>query len=486
MGFMGFMDSIVFMHGRLPLDFMGFMGFMDSIDFMHGRLPLDFTGQVWHYMECKEGFFRETVMGTGKTISYENKMVAICMLCFGFTMFERFAVTNLSPFIMEDLNMTNTQLGQIMSVFALAWALSGFFGSIFSDIAGNKKTLLGVVVICFSVCSLLTGLASTFIMLAIIRFVLGLFEGPVFPLVQAFSLAQSSTKRRGLNMGLISTTSMGLIANLIGPIVLVALFHIFGWRVTFFLTVIPGLFVAWLVFKVLEEPDMVMVKDVAHSARDGYLGDDGKPSPGGRLSFRDSLSIFRNRNVRTSMAFSCFIVSWNVALLTFTPGYLIHVKGFSPTSMSIIMAMIGVGAVVWGILVPGLSDRFGRKPVIIIFSILSIVSPLGLLLSSSGVMIGICMFIGWSGSGVFALYQSAILGESVDTRYASTAIASVQMTGELGGAVIGVSAAGMLADSYGFHAAFIFAASCMVIATLIALAYYETAPLVPARRKDPS
>ena len=263
---------------------------------------------------------------------------------------------------------------------------------------------------------------------------------------------------------------MGLIANLLAPILLVALCQAVGWRITFFLTFIPGAIVAYLVFKVLKEPDMTRVEGATAKAE--------------KTSLKDSLVIFKNRNLITSMIFSSFIMSWNVGTLTFAPLFLVNVKGFSPVLMSCIMAAFGVGAVVWGVLVPGLSDRFGRKPIIIIFTFLSIISPLGLILSSSAVVIGLCAFAGWSGSGVFALYQAAILGESVDTKYASTAMASVQMTGEIGGCVIGVAVAGKLADIYGLQAPLIFAACCLVVATLIAFAYYETAPLIVAKRPD--
>jgi len=384
-------------------------------------------------------------------------------------MFDRFAITNLSPFIMKDLDMSNAQLGQLMSVFAIAWAISGFFVSIVSDVTKNKKRLLMFIVILFSAFSFLTGLAKNFAMLIGIRFVMGLFEGPILPIAEAFSLAQSSERRRGLNMGLISTTSTGLIGNLLGPILLVALCEIFQWRITFFLTIIPGLIVAALIYKVLQEPDMTAVT--------GAAARDVKPS------FKDSLIIFKNRNVRTSMAFGIFIMIWNVGTLTFAPVYLVSAKGFSPTEMSYIMAAAGLGAVVWGMLVPSLSDRFGRRPIVIIFSLLSVISPLGLMGANSGVVIAVILFIGWSGSGVFALHQGAIIGESVDTKYASTAMASAQMTGELGGCVVGVAIAGIIADAYGLHTTMAYTACCAAVAGFIAFAYYETAPLVLAKRK---
>lgn len=402
--------------------------------------------------------------------SYENKMVILCMLCFGLTMLDRFAIANMATFMMPELGMTNTDLGLVMSAFALAWGISGYLGSVLSDLTENKKLVLLACMLAFSVCSFLSGVAITFIALIIIRFIMGIFEGPIFPVLQAFVLAQSSPQRRGMNVGLVSTTSMGIISMLLGPIILVAVCQAFGWRQTFFLTLLPGLIIAYLVHKVLREPDMTNVGGAKTKAE--------------KTSLKGSLSVFKNRNVITAILFSSFIMCWNITTLTFAPVYLVTVKGFSETAMSYIMAIIGLGAVIWGTLVPSLSDRFGRKSTVFIFSLLTVVSSLGLVIAPSPVLIGICVFIGWCGSGVFPIYQVAILGESIDPKYASTAIAGVQMVGEIGGGVIGVTIAGRLADLYGLGWALIFAASCMIAATLIGLGYYETAPLVLARRKN--
>jgi len=401
--------------------------------------------------------------------SYENKMVMICMLCFGFVMLDRFAIANLATFIMPDLQLTHTDFGLVMAVFSLSWGVAGYLGSALSDLTSSKKRILLIAVVAFSACSFFTGMATGFIMLTAIRFLMGIFQGPVFPIAQAFVLAQSSPKRRGMNMGLVSTTSMGIICMLLGPIILVAICQAIGWRYTLFSTLFPGLAVAYLVIKVLKEPDMAAVE--------------GETIKTKKTSLKDSLSIFKNRNVITAIIFSSFIMCWNVTTLTFAPLYLVNVKGYSESVMSYIMAIIGLGAVIWGTLIPSLSDKFGRKPVTIIFSLLTVIAPLGLVMSSSVVIIGICVFVGWCGSGVFPVYQAAVLGESVDAKYASTAMAGVQMIGEIGGCVIGVAIAGKLADLYGLNVTLIYAACCMIVATLIAFGYYETAPVILAKRK---
>ncbi|MDD3168791.1 MAG: MFS transporter, partial [Eubacteriales bacterium] len=167
---------------------------------------------------------------------YENIMVLVVALAFGFVMFDRFALPNLAPFILPDLGMDAAQFGLVMSAFAFTWAGVGFLASFWSDLKENKKKMLAFFIVMFSVCSLSTGFAAGFVSLLVIRLVMGVFEGPIYPLNMSFLLAQSSPSRRGFNMGIMGTTSVGLISSLAGPLIVVALAQSVGWRTTFFLT----------------------------------------------------------------------------------------------------------------------------------------------------------------------------------------------------------------------------------------------------------
>jgi MFS family permease len=152
--------------------------------------------------------------------------------------------------------------------------------------------------------------------------------------------------------------------------------------------------------------------------------------------------------------------------------------------MSIIMSALGVGAVVWGIIVPMLSDHIGRKPIIIIFSLLSISAPMGLVLVPAGntMLMALCAFVGWCGAGVYPLFMSTVPGESVNRKFVATAISSIQGFGEIVGAVFGMMIAGVMADAYGLVSTMWLFVGCMIVATVIAFAYYETAPVVLAKR----
>jgi MFS family permease len=396
-------------------------------------------------------------------------MVIILCLAFGFVMFDRFALSYLMPFVAKDLKLSNTQIGLIMSGFAFAWALSGLFSSFLSDLKGGKKKFLAFSILLFSLLSFTTGLAGSFISLIIIRVVMGVFEGPVLPLAQAFMLAGSTPSRRGFNMGVMQTSAVGVISSMVGPVLLVALATALTWRKTFYLTAIPGLIVLFLAAKYLREPQMASVET------------EQKPKEKIKLS-----DVFKNRNIIVSLVFGPFILCWYVGLLSFAPLYLTTVKGLTPGAMSVIMSALGVGAVVWGIIVPMLSDHIGRKPIIIIFSMLSICAPLGLILTPAGntALMALCAFVGWCGAGVYPLFMSTVPGESVNGKFVATAISSIQGFGEIIGAVVGMMVAGVMADAYGLVSTMWLFVGCMVAATLIAFAYYETAPVVLAKKHN--
>ena len=50
------------------------------------------------------------------------------------------------------------------------------------------------------------------------------------------------------------------------------------------------------------------------------------------------------------------------------------------TSMSWLVGSLGIAAAIYSFLVSGLSDRIGRKPVMVVLPFLSLVGPLGVLL----------------------------------------------------------------------------------------------------------
>jgi predicted MFS family arabinose efflux permease len=412
-----------------------------------------------------------------KKRSNEKATIIVCFFVWGFVMVDRFALHYLAPYVKGALEISNTQFGLILSAFAVTWAVAGLFGSFLADVTGSKKKGVLLAIVCFTICSAATGLMQTYVLLFAVRTIMGCFEGPMLPMLQSFIFAESEPKRRGFNMGIVQTTAVGILSTVLGPIVLVALAEYFGWRETFFFTAIPGILLFIIVWRYLREPQVRSVEkpDLAQSAEN--------PNPPEKIRFAD---IFKHRNVVISIASAPFIMGWYELVLSFTPLYLTEEKGMSNTEMSFMISALGIGAVCFGMIVPAISDKIGRKPTMHVFTLVAILAPLGILLvpkEAFALMFVICV-IGWAGTGVFPIYQSAITSESSPQKFLSSSIATIQMVGGIFGVAVGSTLSGYLGDVYGLYAVEVLCCVYMAIAFILSLFYKETAPLVLAKRAE--
>ena len=62
----------------------------------------------------------------GGWFSYENGVLLLLGLTFGFLFFDRNAAGNLVPFITNDLKLNNAQIGLVTSALSLTWAISAY------------------------------------------------------------------------------------------------------------------------------------------------------------------------------------------------------------------------------------------------------------------------------------------------------------------------------------------------------------------------
>ena len=56
-------------------------------------------------------------------IGYELTVVLLLGLAFGFAYFDRMAMTFLSPYVVKNLGLSNTQVGALGSGLSVTWAL---------------------------------------------------------------------------------------------------------------------------------------------------------------------------------------------------------------------------------------------------------------------------------------------------------------------------------------------------------------------------
>lgn len=399
--------------------------------------------------------------GRSGWLTYENGVLLLLGFGFGLVFFDRNAINFLMPSIAPELGLSATQIGMLGSGLALAWALSAYFISAWSDLFRARKPFVLLSIIVFSVCSALSGLAGSFAFLLMARVIMGIAEGPYLPVCLSIMNSESSPHRRGLNAGIMQNFFAAAFGTVLAGIIVPRLAEIFDWRVTFFLTGIPGLICALLVFLYLREPE-----------RDAE--EDKKPAPKIGLS---ALTMLKEHNIRVCSIVSIFMVAWFLVGLVFLPIYFTDVRGYTQEQAGDLIAVTGFATMFCGFLVPALSDYIGRKPAMVVFCFLGVVTALAALYYEGPFwMMGLLLFIGWSGTGAFPIFMGVVPGETVSRSLTASAMGLVVCIGELIGGVSMPTIAGRIADATTLAAPIVVVGVCAFCGGVAALFIKETAP----------
>jgi MFS family permease len=408
-------------------------------------------------------------------MKYETRLIWVLTITFGFVFFDRNAANFLMPIIADDLHFNNQQIGLIASALSFTWAIASFLGGAYSDRTGNRKTLLLITVLAFSLCSFASGLAVSFSTLFATRLLMGLAEGPILPIAQSLVAIESTAAKRGNNMGVMQNFGSNFLGSFVAPLVLVAVATAYSWRWAFFLSGIPGLIMALLIWKFVRKPPATAVPGGAGAAS-------AERSAEKSMGYRQML---QHRNMWLCMLMAIFMVAWMVLGWVFLPVFYTKARLFSNAQMSHLMSVLGLSAAFFSFVVPALSDRFGRRPVIVIFNLIGLLVPLfALHFHGSQFMLGVLIFFGWSASGTFPLFMGTVPSETIPARYVATSLGMVVGLGEVLGGVGAPWIAGRAADHYGLQAPLMIMATCAIIGTVLALFLRETAPIrmsIPSR-----
>jgi len=393
--------------------------------------------------------------------AYELALLGVLTLGNGIVGFDRQTVAFLTPFIVKEMGLTNSQLGLIAAALSAAIAVSSFLGSQLADLSGKRKAMLVGCTLLFSLLSGVSGLATTFLFLLAARFALGLSEGPIVPISQAVILDTSSPRFRGFNMGFMQMVGAFGIAGFIGPRVATQLGADHGWRTAMFLSIIPGLIIALLML-------LVIRRDLPRAAE--------RPAAH-RNPLSDFFALLRIGNMRQSLAIAGLITGWLVLETTFLTRFLTEIKGLDPVGAGEVVSWGGIGAFAGGLLFPSISDWVGRKPVLVVGSLAATLGPLAmLLLPGNPTMLSLAMLLGWMPLGIAPLYCATVPTESVSPAMAATAVGLSMGFAELFGGVIVPPVAGEVADVFGLNSVFLICIALALVSALAALFLKETAP----------
>lgn len=272
--------------------------------------------------------------------------LAILFLVSTSSYMDRQIITIVLEPIKQEFQVSDARLGLLTGFsFALFYATLGLPVARLADRA-NRRLIIGVALTIWSGFTLLCGFAQGFWHLAFARVGVGAGEAGAIPPAQSLLADYFPPEQRGRALGLFMMSAMAgyLVAFVGGSQVAAA----FGWRMAFVAVGLPGLLLALVVFRGLQEPRILPGRAV--------------PSDQGESLFKSwkALSAKPGFVKLTGAMILYFFVSYGAVM--FFPSFMMRVYGEDLASVGLIYGAMQAVASLTGSVLGGLAvDRLARR-----------------------------------------------------------------------------------------------------------------------------
>ncbi len=393
--------------------------------------------------------------------SYEWKAVALLGVGFGLVGLDRWIIAPLFPFIAADLGLAEGEVGRLAGYLGVFWGVFAIFSGRMSDKIGHRKILIPAILL-FSLLSGFSGVVQGLTALIVIRALMGAMEGTYCPTSFTAVAAASKPQRRGFNQGL-QQSGFALLGLALGPIIATQLLTVVpSWRWVFWIVAIPGIIVGVLLIFVLREP-----KDTQGGSLIGATHASG-----------EWLEVLKTPNILVCMLALLCAMSCVFVLSALVPVYLTNVLRLSATQMGAVTSAIGFGGFFGQFGWPGLSDRYGRKPLAILGFVGATIAVWWFARIGAGVFpLFVALFVcSFFCLGNVALITGPIATESAPPGLISSAIGIVVGAGEIFGGGVAPYIAGGIADRFGLPSVLYVALIGVALGIVVCFMLRETAP----------
>jgi MFS family permease len=377
---------------------------------------------------------------------YRTTVLTLCLLAFFVTYFARMAISPVIPFIADDFDVSNTQIGFALSGMWLAYGLSQFPSGVLGDRYGEKPVIL-VAVGGTAVASLLLAFAPAFSVFVLFAVLLGLVAGLHYAV--ATTLLSRTYDELGRAVGIHSIG--GPLAGLVAPVAAAWVGTRFGWRPAVALALGVGV------------PVFVLFAWRVRPA------EPRRPSQPMRERFE--LAALYGLLLRPAVTFTLAIAMLGTfivqGLLTFLPTFLIEHHRYTATLAGAMFSAFFVVRTVGQLVLGEFSDRYGRDLAIGTAMLAGAIGLIGVVVGSGLATVGIAVLLAGLGSSFFSALDPRFLDQFGDTeRGAGFGLVRTVYTVVGSAGSVGV---GLLADLFGWGATFLVLAGLFSL-TFLALA----------------
>jgi sugar phosphate permease len=183
--------------------------------------------------------------------SKKRKIVISGLLFVGMVLsfFDRVAINVAIIPMGDEFNLSTSQTGLLISIFFVSYSLMQPLGGWMTDKFG-ARVMITVALFSWSLFTIATGFAWSFVSLLLVRFLFGLGEGPFYPASMSTIRDHFPLNERGrANSFFLSAQNVG---GILGTALAASLVVAFGWRGMFSIAGILGILVSiafWFILK---------------------------------------------------------------------------------------------------------------------------------------------------------------------------------------------------------------------------------------------
>ena len=370
----------------------------------------------------------------------------------------------LLPLIGKELGLSYTQIGFLMSAQHLAGALSNLPGGMIVDAIGKKGYLMAASLFWVGFPYALMSLTHSMWMLVVCVMLVGIGNNLWHPAAIP-TLAHSYPQRKGL---VLSFHGMGgNIGEALAPLAAGTLLAWFTWREVVVINIVPGLVMATLILVLVGALTTARTTDSSKDKTNEVNAGNGDKW-NARQYLHDLGSLMRNRALMLICISGGCRTLTQVGLLVFLPVYLAYEQGYSTIAIGVCMTVLQVAGLIAGPIAGHVSDKVGRRQVVLSSMILTGVTIIGMVFAGQSFLF--IVFVALVGFFLYAMrpVMQAWAVENTPKRLAGTGV-GLQFTILAIGGSIAPATFGLIADTWNVYAAFYFLAGTIIAANLLVL-----------------
>ena len=270
--------------------------------------------------------------------------------------------------------------GTVIGITLLGWGIGGVIGGVLADYIGRRRTMI-IAILAYSLTTGLSAFAWDWVSFALLRFLVGIAIGSEWSTGASITAETWPDNARGRGAGLMQcgrgigfflASFTWLFVSAYGP---------GAWRIMFLIGVIPAFFTLWLRTGIPESQKWEQSNQKRKSAK-------ARKKSGAALSEEDHAltrftfaDLFADPEVRKRtvivflMSLTTTVAWWGIS--TWVPPFIAAAAGkagLPPQTWASYAGMsYNIGAICGYIGLGFMADRFGRKPIVMIFFAASLV-----------------------------------------------------------------------------------------------------------------